>query len=151
MESGQDDCGQPEMSFLQDAVLPQLPMIGPKPIIGWTRDLRTLAPGTSLVRFAGIMEHSASPDAHTHPGVAATDRRTHTGSSATRDPAALIDTNADTDRAHACADPQIHTATASTDAQRNTWENGHTNARSGAHGGACDQKSRSATDHGESE
>ena len=62
------------------------------------------------------MQHLAAPDAHAHPCIAATDRRTDTGSSAARDTAPLVDTNADADRAHTCADTQVDTATADTDA-----------------------------------
>ena len=97
------------------------------------------------------MQHPAGPDAHTHPGVAAADRRADAGSGAARDPAALIDPHADTDRAYSCADAQIHAATADPDAQRHTGENRHTDARSCAHGGASDKARGSATDHGEAD
>ena len=97
------------------------------------------------------MEHPAGPDAHTHPGVAATDRRANASSSATRDAAVLIDANAHPDRAHACADTQIHAATAHTDAQGYTGENRHTDAHPCAHGGASGKTRGSATDHKKSD
>jgi hypothetical protein len=70
------------------------------------------------------MEHLAGPDTRTHPGVAATDRSADANSSAPGDPAALIDTNAHTDRTHACADTQVHAAAADTHAQRHTGKMG---------------------------
>ena len=113
--------------------------------------LKALAPGPSLVRRTRIMEHRAGPGAHTHPCVAATYRRADAGSSAAGDPAALIDTNAHADRAHACADTHIHATTADTDAQRHTGEDRHTDAHSSAHGGTSDKARRSATDSKESD
>ena len=97
------------------------------------------------------MEYRAGPDAHTHAGVAAADRRADASSSAARDPATLIDTNAHTDRAHACAETQIDAAAADTDAQRHTGENGHSDAHSCADGGASGKARRSDTDHKESD
>ena len=97
------------------------------------------------------MEHCTGPDADTHPGVAATDRRADASACAARDAAALIDTNAHTDRAHACADTQIHAATAHTDAHGHTGENRHTDAHPCAHGGASGKTRESATDHKESD
>ena len=82
------------------------------------------------------MEHLAGPDTRTHPGVAATDRSADANSSAPGDPAALIDTNAHTDRTHACADTQVHAAAADTHAQRHTGEDGYTYAHACTHGGA---------------
>lgn len=62
------------------------------------------------------MEHLSGSDAHSHSGVTATDRCADTGTSAACDPTALIDSDADTNRAHTGADTHIYSATADTDA-----------------------------------
>jgi hypothetical protein len=89
------------------------------------------------------MEHRAGSDAYTHTGVAATDWRADANSGAAGDPATLIDTDAHTDRAHACADTQIDAAAADTDAHRHTGDNGHADAHACAHGGASGKARRS--------
>ncbi len=97
------------------------------------------------------MEHGAGSDAHTHPGIAATDGRADASPGAPGDPAALIDANTHANGARACADSHVNAATADPDAQRDAREDGHPDAYPCADGGAGGKTRTSETDRKESD